>query len=43
MTADTTQPDASIEVTAEARALLLAHIEKDPARHRYVRVHVGIG
>jgi hypothetical protein len=33
----------SIEVTAEAREALLAHVGNDPLLLRYVRIHVGRG
>lgn len=43
MSVATPEPTPSIEVTAEAREQLLAHVAKDPVRHRYVRIHAGRG
>ena len=43
MTAPTPEPSPTFEVTADARAALLAHVARDPIRHRFVRIHVGRG
>lgn len=43
MTASTPGARPSLEVTADARDALLAHVAKDPVRHRFVRIHVGRG
>jgi hypothetical protein len=33
----------SIEVTADARDALLAHLTREPGRSPYIRIHVGRG
>lgn len=32
-----------IEVTADARELLRSHVDEDPVRNRFIRIHVGRG
>lgn len=43
MNAPTPEPTPTFEVTADAREALLAHVARDPIRHRFVRIHVGRG
>lgn len=38
-----TEPRPSIEVTADARDALLAHVTGDQGRNPYIRIHVGLG
>jgi hypothetical protein len=43
MTVSTKPTPPSVEVTADAREALLAHVREDPARRPFVRIHVGRG
>lgn len=32
-----------VELSDGAREALLAHVARDPVRHRFIRIHAGIG
>ncbi len=43
MSSPSQEPRPSIDVTADARDALLAHVNREPGRNPYVRIHVGRG
>lgn len=43
MSTPSPEPIPSIEVSADARDALLAHVTKEPGRDTYIRIHVGRG